>query len=64
MKKLILNKEQKRCLPIFYNYISFRKLDSSNYSFELPQSNKYMNFTNINVPHTFISKIIDYSKID
>ncbi|CAM2990997.1 hypothetical protein DRF59_10770 [Chryseobacterium flavum] len=64
MKKLKLNKQQKRNLPIFYNYISYRKMDSSNFYFHMPESKKYMNFTNISAPNTFISKIIDYSQID
>lgn len=64
MKKLKLSDDKKKILPLYYNYVKFRKLDSSNYSFELPYSKKYMNYTNINAPHFFVSKIVDYSKID
>ncbi len=64
MKKLKIKKQHRPLLPLFYNNISYKEMDDSTYSFEIPHSRKYMNYTNINVPHKLISKIIDYSKLD
>ena len=64
MKNLKLSEEKKKILPLYYNYVTFRKLDSSNYHFEPPYSKKYMSYVNINAPSFLVSKMIDYSKIE
>ncbi len=64
MKNLKLNEEKKIILPLYYNFVTYRKLDSTNFHFEPPYSKKYMSYVNISAPTMLVSKIIDYSKIE
>ncbi|MBB5646088.1 hypothetical protein HDE70_002376 [Pedobacter cryoconitis] len=63
-EKVILTDDQKKTLPLFYNFVHYKKLDSTFYNFSPPYSERLRTYAIYSQANKLISKIVDFSQIE